>query len=78
MRYISTQYSINNYRIDLYFIDYKLAIECDEHNHVDRNKEYEKIREELNCTFIKFNPHEKCFNIGNVISKILKHIREYK
>ena len=29
------QYKCNNYRIDLYFIDYKLAIECDElqHNH---------------------------------------------
>ena len=38
---------IDLYRIDLYFHDYKLAVEVDEREHKDRNKKYEKQREEL-------------------------------
>ena len=32
-----TQYSVLGYRIDLYFHEYKLAIEVDELGHSDRN-----------------------------------------
>ena len=60
------EYKHNTYRIDLYFIDHKLAIECDEngHKHYDQNKE--KIRErflakELGCRFIRFNPDDSNF-----------------
>jgi hypothetical protein len=42
---IKRQYYIGKYRVDLYFADYNLVIECDENNHIDRNHIYEKIRE---------------------------------
>ena len=35
------QFSIGSYRIDLYFPEHKLAIECDEHDHKDRQIDYE-------------------------------------
>ena len=73
------EYAIYEYRIDLYFIDYKIAIECDENNHIDRDKIYEIEREKiikkkLGCTFIRFNPDETDFNIGTVIYEINKII----
>ena len=34
---MQTQYKVLSYRIDLYFHDYKLAIEIDENGHSDRN-----------------------------------------
>jgi very-short-patch-repair endonuclease len=70
------QYKIGKYRIDLYFPDHNLAIEVDEFAHKDRCFIYEKERQyylekQLGCTFIRFNPDEKNFNIGNIISQIL-------
>ena len=41
---IKTQYAVLNYRLDLYFHDYKLAVEIDERGHKDRNQDYEKHR----------------------------------
>ena len=34
---MQTQYKVLGYRIDLYFHEYKLAIEIDENEHSDRN-----------------------------------------
>ena len=34
---MQTRYSVLEYRIDVYFHDYKLAIEVDEKAHKDRN-----------------------------------------
>ena len=34
---METQYSVLTYRVDLYFHDYKLAIEVDEKGHKYRN-----------------------------------------
>ena len=39
---MQTQYKVLSYRIDLYFHDYKLAIEIDENAHSDRNIDYER------------------------------------
>ena len=68
------QYSIGKYRIDLYFIDHKIAIECDENNHGDRDPIYEKKREDyiksLGNTIIRFNPNEKNFDLSNVLREI--------
>jgi very-short-patch-repair endonuclease len=77
-----TQHSIGEYRIDLYLPKYKLAIECDEYDHKDRDKLHEQTREKyitntLKCTFIRFNPDAQNFNIFNVINKIYKHINTY-
>ena len=41
---IRLQHKILNYYIDLYFIEYKLAIEIDEKDHLDRKKEKEQER----------------------------------
>ena len=38
---MQTRYSVLGYKIDLYFHEYKLAIEVDELGHNDRNIDYE-------------------------------------
>ena len=52
---------ILGYRVDLYFHDYKLAIEVDKFGHSDRNIDYEikrqnAIEKELGCIFNRINP----------------------
>ena len=43
---MQTQYTVLNYRIDLYFHKYKLATEVDELGHSDRNIDYEIQRQQ--------------------------------
>ena len=68
------QFIINKYRVDLYFINYKLIIECDENNHEDRNPIKEKFREEyllsLGNNIIRYNPNEPSFDLSNVLREI--------
>ena len=50
------QYTVDNYRIDLYFPKHKLAAECDEFGHNDRDVNYEVTRQKyieakLRCQF---------------------------
>jgi very-short-patch-repair endonuclease len=75
------QYTIDNYRIDLYFIDYKLAIECDENHHknnIEKDKQRQTyIEKKLDCQFIRYNPENKDFDIFKVISLIFNHIKIY-
>jgi very-short-patch-repair endonuclease len=70
------QFIIGKYKIDLYFIDYKLAIECDEFNHKDRDISKELIREEYikseGNKIIRYNPNEKDFDLSNVLKEINK------
>ena len=63
---IETQYSVLGYRIDLYFHEYKLAIEVNELGHTNRNfnnkiGRQKALEKELNCIFIRTNPDEKRF-----------------
>ena len=65
---MQTQYTVLNYRIDLYFHKYKLAIEVDELGHNDRNIDYETQRQralerDLDCVFIRIDPDAPDFNI---------------
>ena len=74
------QYGVDGYRIDLYFPAFKLAIECDEFNHNDRDVEYEvrrqnHIENKLGCHFIRYNPDAGDFNIFRVINRIYQHLR---
>ena len=78
---IQTQYTVLNYRIDLYFHKYKLAIEIYELGYNDRNIDYEIQRhrafeKELNCVFIRVNPDAADFNIFREINKIHRHIKK--
>jgi len=72
------QYPIGSYRIDLYFPEYHLAVECDEYNHADRDPEYEKIREEYILAqgnqLIRYNPNAPQFDLSNVLRDIHKII----
>jgi very-short-patch-repair endonuclease len=71
---VKRQFTIGKYRADLYFVDYKLVIECDENNHDDRDLENEKIRElyitSLSNKIIRYNPNEKGFDLSNVLREI--------
>ena len=80
---LETQYSVLSYRIDLYFHEYKLAIEVDELGHNDRNTYYEikrerQIEKELNCVFIRANLDAADFNINKLNDQIVKHIIQTK
>lgn len=74
------QYRIDVHIIDLYFPKYKLAIECDEKHHKTTSKNVEDITREnqiislLSCSFIRYKPCEKDFNIFELINKIFAHI----
>lgn len=70
------QFSARPYFIDLYFPDYKIAVECDEDNHrfYPAHLELERqnhIEEMLHCTFVRYNPDDKDFNVGDVIHRIM-------
>jgi very-short-patch-repair endonuclease len=71
---VKRQYTIGKYRADLYFIDHRLVIECDENNHNDRDPEKEKIREEyilsLGNKMIRYNPNDITFDLSNVLRDI--------
>ena len=76
---MTCQHHVDGYRIDLYFPEYKLAIECDEFGHRDRDIEYEVkrqkyIEEKLKCSFIRFNPDAPDFNIFRVINRIYQQL----
>ena len=78
---MQTQYTVIGYRIDIYFHEYKLAIEVDGLGHNDRNIDYEikrqrAIEKELGCVFIRINPDEENFNIFKAINKIQRHIKK--
>ena len=47
---MKTQYTVLGYRIDLYFHNYKLAIEIDKNGNSDRNIDYEIRRQKSNKT----------------------------
>ena len=68
-----TQYSVDQYKIDLYFPKHKLAIGYDEFGHLDRDIEYEGKRQKyienkLGCQFIQYNSDAKDFNMFKVIN----------
>jgi very-short-patch-repair endonuclease len=73
---IKKQYRVDKYLIDLYFIDYKIAVECDEDHHkhnIKKDKEREEIiKKQLNCSFIRYTPNID--NIQIVINKIMNLI----
>ena len=73
------QFSVGNFRIDLYFTKYKIAVECDEHDHQNRDAQYEYgrqqfITEQLGCRWVRFDPHHKTFSMAKVANHIFRAI----
>jgi len=73
------EFSVGRFRIDLYFPTIRLAVECDErdHKHYDPKREENRenfIRNRIDCEFLRFNPDDKGFNVGNVINEIMQLI----
>jgi hypothetical protein len=71
---VKRQFTMGKYRVDLYFIDYNLVIECDENGHIDRNVVQEKCREDyilsLGNKIIRYNPNVTSFDLSNVLRDI--------
>jgi very-short-patch-repair endonuclease len=74
------QFRIKKYYIDLYFEEYRLAIECDEKhdNIIYDSKRENEIIDELDCVFIRYKPFDKDFNIFKILNKIYLHINKFK
>ena len=78
---MQTQYTVLSYRIDLYFHEYKLAIEVDELGNADRSADNKiqgqrALEKELICVFVRTNPDEADFNICKEINKTHRHINQ--
>jgi very-short-patch-repair endonuclease len=78
---IILQYKVNQYNIDLYFEEKKIAIECDEEHHDNKNNiicdkiREENIKKELDCKFIRYKPYDKNFNIFKLLNEIYINIK---
>lgn len=77
------QYRVITYKVDLYFTDLNLAIECDENGHDgyldngEKNRE-KIIKEQLNCMFIRFNPDDEKYDVLDLIKNIHDYIINWK
>ena len=74
------QYKIDNYRIDLYFPEYLLAIECDEPHHKNPENKLNDMKRQsiitqlLGCRFIRFDPYDKNFDLFDLLNSIYIHL----
>jgi very-short-patch-repair endonuclease len=72
------QHMFAQYKVDLYFPEQELVIECDENNHDDRDPHKEKEREDyilsLGKTMIRFNPNHTKFDLSFILREINKVI----
>ena len=72
------EYYIDGFKTDLYFFDYKFAVECDENNHKDRDPNEEKNRQEYilskGISMIRFDPNNAKFDLSLVFREILNKI----
>ena len=77
-----SQYSVLQCRIDLYFCEYKSAIEVDEYSHCDmvssddREEREKRLKKELGCVFIRINPDEIIFHIFKSINEIQRDMKK--
>lgn len=72
------QYCVGPYRIDLYFPDQRLAVECDEEGAhgpgiVSQDHERQRFLETmLACTFVRFRPQEKGFCVAKLVNTLAR------
>ena len=71
---VKRQHIMGKYRVDLYFVDHKLVVECDENGHEDRDTLQEQIRAnyliDAGNKLIRFNPNACDFDLSDVMRKI--------
>ena len=70
------EHIVGRYRIDLYFPEERLAVECDENGHDGYDKDEETRRQdfltsELGCIWHRFNPDSKDFTLEKTTSDVL-------
>ena len=78
---IQTHYRVLGYEVDVYFHDYKLAVEIDGYNHEDRDiiceiERQKALEKELGCKFIRVNPDKEDFGIFKAQNEIFRHVKE--
>ena len=80
------QFKVGKYYLDLYFTEYKIAVECDENGHSDRKPHKERERMDFvnetlgidDSCWIRFNPDEHDFDMSKVIGRIYRRMEELK
>ena len=71
------------FKIDIYFIEYLLAVEIDEKGHTDINLIFEEKRQKalekkLGCKFIRINTSKEGYNADYEASRVQTFISEFK
>jgi very-short-patch-repair endonuclease len=73
---VERQFRFGKYKVDLYFLEHNLIIECDENDHIDRNVDYEAQRQNyllsLGKIILRFNPNHEKFELSSVLNQINK------
>lgn len=72
-------YRVAPYYVGLYFPDCRIAVECDENGHSDKRNYVPQVENErqifieraLECQFVRYNPDDPDFNVGDVINRIM-------
>ncbi|NBP16671.1 hypothetical protein EBU95_20165 [bacterium] len=72
------QFPVDNYRVDLYFPDYNIAIEIDEYHHASTRKEdlkrHNYIMNKLRCIMIRVCEGDCTYDLNNQIFMNIKDI----
>lgn len=68
-----TMHSIKGYIVDIYFIDYNLAIKRT--NSYIKNKK--RLEKDIGCNIISYNPNLQNFNLFELIDNIAKYMNNY-
>lgn len=74
------QYTVGSYRVDLYFSEFNIVVECDEngHKHYELETELERtayITSTLKNRWVRYNPDAKDFNVIAVVNQIYRLVR---
>ncbi len=75
------QYCVEDYKVDMFFPEHNIVVECDEHGHCSYSRAKEEartntIKEVLdNPVIVRFNPDAQDFDMWGVIGQIYQHLR---
>lgn len=71
------QFRVGVYRLDLYIPDVKVAVECQEHRHMQYSRDDELVRrrfiiDQLGCRIVEYDPYAARFNVLDVIRQVVE------